>query len=204
MKKKLIAIAAAAVAIVPLTGSPASAAGAGAVAFSCTAHLQAFPTLSGQGTCNGTASVAGIPSAGVGGVAGSTGGQAYVLVTAPNVTGNFSARFDYEEGCVANEPPVAGAASGEATITGLSGLKGGANVTASATITFEWTRGGLTAAVVVTGGVINFSDGSSDSVAAGAALAAFVPVLTANNVCPSGGPLDALVAGTAVLGGATP
>ena len=200
MKKKLIALAAAAVAIIPVAVSPASATATGEVAISCTAHLPNFPTSAGSGTCNGTASVAGIPSAGVGGIAGEAGGQAYVLVTAPNVTGNFSASFDYQEPCIANEPPAAGTARGSATITGLTGVKNGVSVTADARIDFEWTRAGLTAAVLITGGSVNFSDGSSASVTAGGAVAGFAPVLQAHNVCPSGGPLDALVVGTATIG----
>lgn len=202
MKKKLIAIAAAAVAVVPFTASPAPAAGGGNVAITCNAHLPQFPTAAGHGTCNGTAVVAPLPGRATGGITGVIGTTPFALVTDPTVSGNFTAEFDYNEGCVANEPPAVGTAfNATATITGLEGKKGTADVTAEATVQFEWTRVGLTAAVVITGGEINFSDGSSAGVAAGAATAAFVPFLTLSNTCAGSGALEAYVVADATIAG---
>lgn len=200
MKKKLIAVAAAAVAIVPVAASPASATATGEVAFTCTAHLPDFPTSGAQGTCDGTASIAGLPSAGVGGLAGlSNSLDPYVLVTAPGARGNFSATFDYQEPCVAAGPPPAGLANGRATITALTGVKDGVTVTATATVRFQWVRAGTEAAILITGGSIEFSDNESATITAGAGTAAFIPVAQAHNICGRGGSMDALVAGTATI-----
>lgn len=204
MKKKLVAIAAAAVAIVPLAGSPASAVGAGNVVITCHAHLPAFPTDNATGTCDGDANIpAPLPGTAVGGLAGvdTTGSEPepFVLTTEPGITDNFSASFQYNEGCVAGEPPLLGSAfNATATITGLEGIKGGDPVTGSATVQFEWTRAGLTAAIQITGGTLTLSDGYSTSLT-GAGAAAFVPVLTLNNTCNGNGALEAYVAADATL-----
>lgn len=196
MKKKLVAIAAAAVAILPFTGSPAQASVSGAIAFECVAQLPEFPSPQANGSC-------GTPSAAVGTVSGlSASGQAYTLVAAG--VNNFGASFEYQEACVANEPPVLGTANGTATVTGLTGVKNGAPVTASAELQFSWRRVGLTAAITISSGEIQFSDGDTATplVAASAnAAAGFAPVLTLANTCPVGGPLQAAVAGTAAFGG---
>lgn len=198
MKKRFIAILAAVAAVVPMTGSPATATVSGQIAFQCTAHLDAFPTPDGSGTCSGSATV---PSLGAGGLAGtSSTGQAYALRTEPGARNNFNASFTYREACVAGEPPAAGTAEGTVTISALVGVKNGANVSAEATVSFVWTRAGATAAVRITGGTISFSDGDSTGVTAGAATAAFAPILTVDNRCPVGGPLQAVVAGSATLG----
>ncbi|HEX2295380.1 MAG TPA: hypothetical protein VHN37_08740 [Actinomycetota bacterium] len=204
MKKKLIAIAAAAVAIVPLTGSPASASVTGGFVFECTASLPEFPADAGTGSCGSAAPVGttSVPSTATGSVAGVTAAnQPYALVAAG--AGNFSATFDYAEGCLAGGvPPPLGTASGTATVTGLTGVKGGAPTTATATLDFEWVRVGLTAAVTFTDGEIVFSDDTATPLVMQSAVAeaAFGPVLLGNNSCPSGGPLKAVVAGAAEFG----
>lgn len=197
MKKRFIAILAAVAAVIPMTGSPATATISGNITFQCTAHLDAFPTPDGSGTCSGSATV---PSLGAGGLAGtSSTGAAFALRTNPSARNNFNAAFTYREACVAGEPPAAGTAEGTATISGLEGVKGGANVTAEATVSFVWTRGGATAAIRITAGTISFSDGDSATGTVGAAVAAFAPILQPNNTCPVGGPLEAVVAGSATL-----
>lgn len=202
--KKIIAIAAAAVAILPFTASPAPAAGAGNVVITCKADLPQFPTDNGNGTCNGTVTIpAPLPGTAVGGLAGvDTSGatpEPFVLTTAPGVSDNFSASFQYNEGCVAGEPPVLGSAfNATATITGLQGTKGDQNVTGSATVEFEWTRAGLTAAIQITGGTLSLSDGYSAPLV-GAGAGAFVPFLTVDNTCDGNGPLKAYVVANATL-----
>lgn len=196
--KRFIAILAAVAAVIPMTGSPASATVTGEIVFECTAHLEAFPTPDGHGTCSGSAVV---PSLGAGGLAGTSAtGQAYALRTDPGARNNFNADFTYREACVAGEPPAAGTAEGTATISGLTGVKNGVNVTAAATVSFVWTRAGATAAIRITGGTVEFSDGDIATGTVGAATAAFAPILTLNNRCPVGGPLEAVVAGSATLG----
>lgn len=203
MKKKLIAIAAAAVAIVPLNISPASASTTGGFVFECTAVLPEFPSPAGNGVCGSNAPVGStaVPSAAVGSVSGTTtAGQPYSVVAAG--ANNFSAAFSYAEGCVANEPPVLGTASGTAVVTGLTGVKGGAPTTATATLDFEWVRAGATAVVTFTGGSLNFSDDTATPLvlqsAAGSAV--FAPLLDARNSCPVGQGLRAVVAGSATFG----
>ena len=192
MKKKLIALVAAVVAVVPFTtGGTASAAGGGALAFECNAQLPNFPTSAGHGSCKGTAETTAGPLVGV-------IGTTPFAVTGP---GNFYAEFDYQEPCVANEPPLAGTANGYADITGLDAVYGGATTTASAHITFNWTRGGASAAIVVTSGTLTISGGGTVTLVGGAATAAFAPLLGEDNVCPVGGPLQAVVAGSAVVAG---
>lgn len=203
MKKKLIAITAAAVAIVPLNISPASASTTGGFVFECTAVLPEFPSPSGNGTCGSNAPVGNtaVPATAAGTVAGTTtGGDAYVVVAAG--ANNFSASFSYAEGCVANEPPVLGTASGTATVTGLTGVKGGAPTTATATLDFEWVRVGATAVVTFTGGTLNFGDDTATPLVlqSAAGTAVFAPLLDANNACPVGGALRAVVAGSATFG----
>lgn len=195
MKKKLVAIAAAAVAVLPFTSQPAHASVSGNIAFECVAQLPEFPSPQANGSC-------GAPSAAAGTVSGlSASGQAYTLVAAG--VNNFSASFEYQEACVANEPPLLGTANGSATVTGMVGVKNGAQVSASATLQFSWRRVGATAVITITSGEIQFSDGDTATpmVAASAnATAAFAPVLTLANTCPVGGPLQAAVAGNATFG----
>ncbi len=194
MKKKLIAIAAALVAIVPLTGGNASAAAeAGALAFECTAELSAFPTAAGSGVCEGDVA----PAVAGGAVVGTSTTGPFAITG----SGSFFAEFTYAEGCVANEPPALGTASGTATVSGMAAVNNGVSVTASATINFNWTRVGLTAAIVITGGQISFSDGATATLGTSAATAGFAPLLQQNNTCPDGGPLKAIVAGTATVAG---
>lgn len=193
MKKKLVAIAAATLVILPFGASPASAdTGAGVIAFECVANLSIFPG-SGSGTCGSNSLAPGspvIPSTAEGTITGVTSsGQPFVLVAAG--VNNFSASFNYEEACLAGEPPVLGLATGTATITGVTGTVGTTPVSGNLTVTFSWTRAGLTAAVTINGGSF---PGISGTIT-GAGTAAFVPLLTAGNTCGGGAPLRALVAG---------
>lgn len=194
MKNRLIALAAAVVALVPLTAGTASATATGSLAFECTASLPAFPATSGSGTCSGGAA----PAVAGGVVAGVTNNdnQPYTLYGA----GSFSASFDYSEGCFLNEPPAIGTASGSATVT-ISATVGGQTTTATVTVEFTWTRVGVTAAITTGPARISFGTGHTATAAApGAATAAFAPLLGVNNTCPSGGPLTAVVAGALISG----
>lgn len=195
MKKKLIALVAAVVAVVPFLPGTASAQGAGALAFECTANLNAFPSPGSSGSCSGLIEPLGVAAGGAAGV--SNEGNPYVIVGA----GDFNASFTYAEACVANEPPALGTANGTATITGVPAVHKGELTTASGSLTFSWTRAGLTAVVTINSMSLTFANGGSDNPALGAAAAAFVPVLGSANACPSGGPLQAEVAGVAAFGG---
>lgn len=205
MKKKLIALVAAAVAVIPFTVSPAhAAAGGGTIVFECTADLPFFPSDGGVGQC-GTdkahESAPEVPSTAEGVLTGVTDqNNPFVIVVAG--TDNFDATFDYSEGCVAGEPPLAGTAAGSAEITGLSGIAGTDVITGGEIkVTFSWVRAGATAVITITGGTIDV-DGTDDTISGdvlGAGTAAFVPVISAGNTCPSGDSLKAPVVGTATV-----
>lgn len=186
--KKLIALALSLTAIVPLTASPAQAAVGGALAFTCTATLPSFPSPGGNGSCSGTASA--------GGGAGISTGLGYVVTGA----GSFSANFSYNEGCAASGlPPAQGTAEGSASVDGLVAVgPGGVKTNASADFEFNWGRAGVVATVSVSGTLTIDGVGTEDF--NGTAVAAFLPVLAANNLCPEGGPLTAQVVGAAELG----
>lgn len=194
MKKKLVAIAAATLVILPFGASPASAdTGGGMIAFECVASLSLFPSGGGTGTC-GTNSLApgtpAVPSSASGTITGVTDdGEPFVLVVAG--VNNFDASFSYEEACVAGEPPVLGTASGTAEIRGVTGTVGTTSVSGTIEVSFSWVRAGLTAVVTITDGSF---PGISGEIT-GAGTAAFVPLLTAGNTCAGGAPLRALVAG---------
>lgn len=193
--KKLIALAAAVMVVIPFTVTPASAGpGAGVIAFECTAKLDAFPSPSGSGTCEGGATIP-APSVASGALAGTTDdGDPYVVSGA----GAFTAEFTYAEGCLLGEPPLTGAAEGSATVSGLTAVKNGGTTSATLVIdSFTWTRAGLTAAITLGSGRIEFGDGDVAQTFTGAAEAAFAPILTQDNLCPVGGPLQALVVGSA-------
>lgn len=202
MKKKLVAIAAAAVAMIPIIGSPANAAAAaGTLKFECVAALPEFPSPQAEGTCgSNTLGIGGpvVPSSATGVIKGATdANQPIVLVAAG--TNNFSAAFTYQEPCVANEPPASGTANGKATITGLQGVVGTTQVNnGTLVVDFEWVRGGATAAILITDAVLTTSQGTVDGVTVvGAGAANFAPLLGATNVCPVGGPIRAVVEGSA-------
>lgn len=199
MKKKLVALAAAAVAIVPVTVSPANAGpGAGEVVFECVASLPAFPSGAGSGTC-GSGSLAGgpvVPSSAEGTIQGKTASNVPFALVAAGLN-NFTATFNYQEACVAGEPPVLGTANGSATITGMTGVVGTSIVNdGKLVVNFTWTRGGTAAAITITGGTLT-ATGLSESVSVGVGEAAFAPVIGLANTCPSGGGLKALVTGSA-------
>jgi hypothetical protein len=195
LKKKLIALVAAVVAVVPFLPGTASAQAGGALAFECTANLNAFPSPGSSGTCSGFVEPLGVAAGGAAGV--SNEGSPYVIVGA----GDFNASFTYAEGCVANEPPALGTANGTATISDVPAIHKGALTTADGTLTFSWTRVGLTAVITINSMSLTFANGGSDNPTLGAATAVFVPVIGAANSCPSGGPLQAEVAGAAAFGG---
>jgi hypothetical protein len=195
LKKKLIALVAAVVAAVPFLPSTASAQSGGALAFQCTATLSAFPSPGASGSCRGRIEPLGLAAGGAAGV--DNGGEAYVIVGA----GDFNATFTYAEACVANEPPAIGTANGTATISDVPAVHKGELTTADGTLTFSWTRVGLTAVVTINSATLTFDNGGSDNPALGAAAAAFVPILGQGNTCPSGIGLEAEVAGTAAFGG---
>jgi hypothetical protein len=209
LKTKLVAIAAAAVAILPLTSSPATAGpGHGKIAFSCVADLPAFPSAASNGTCGsgtlGTGPV--VPSSASGKISGLTDqGNAFTVAVAG--TNNFNAEFAYREPCVAGEPPVTGEANGTATVTGWTGRvvdpdTGAVEIVTNGTltVTFNWARVGATAEILIGDADLSFT-GSSDTATngTGAGGASFAPVLTQGNLCPEGGPLKALVTGSAAL-----
>lgn len=185
--KKLIALAMSLTAIAPLTAAtPAHAATAGALAFTCTATLPEFPSDGNSGTCSGVARATG---------AGVSTDLGYVVTGA----GTFEANFSYNEGCAASGlPPAQGTASGDASVEGLVAVSPDGTADASVELDFNWTRAGLVAQVNITATVT--IDGVGSTTVSGRAAAAFIPVITAGNVCPSGGPLTAQVAGVAELG----
>lgn len=195
MKKKLIALVAAVVAVVPFLPGTASAQAAGALAFECTAKLSAFPSPGSSGTCSGRVKPQGTAAGAVVGL--SNEGNPYVIVGA----GDFNASFTYAEACVANEPPAIGTANGTATISGVPAIHKGELTTASGSLTFSWTRVGLTAVITIGSTSLSFANGGTDNPALGAATAAFAPIIGPANTCPSGGPLEAQVAGVAAFGG---
>lgn len=201
MNKKLVALAAAAVAIVPLANSPASAAAAGGkLAFSCVAALPEFPSPQASGTCGSDTLGSGpvVPSMTTGSILGVTDqDNPFTLVAAG--TDNFDASLTYEEPCVAGAPLLNGDAGGDATI-GATGRVGTSPVTADIDIEFTWIRGLASTAITITGGTVVFTSGTTDTVTGavlGAGQASFAPVLTAGNLCPGGGELKAAVAGSA-------
>ncbi|HEV2755938.1 MAG TPA: hypothetical protein VG318_09210 [Actinomycetota bacterium] len=194
MKKKLIALVAAVVAIVPFMSAPASAQSGGALAFECTAQLGSFPSPGSGGTCKGLVEPLGVAA---GAAAGVSDQGPYVLVG----PGDFEASFGYAEACVANEPPAIGTATGRATITGMPAIHKGELTTASGSLGFSWTRVGLTAAITLDDVSLTFANGGLARPALGVAVAGFAPVIGPGNTCPSGGPLTAEVAGVAAFGG---
>ena len=205
MKTKLVAIAAAAVAIIPLTGSPTTAAAAaGTITFECVANLPQFPSRQAEGTCGayspGAPAPAG-PSTATGVMAGTTdSGQPFVLAAIPT-TNNFFAEFTYFEPCIAGEPPVTGQANGTAEISNLQGVVGTTPVNGGTlTVGFTWIRGGGTAAIIITDATLSFGETITGTTVAGAGSASFAPVLQADNLCPVGGDLRAVVQGSAAVG----
>lgn len=201
MKKKLVAIAAAAVAMIPLAGTSANAAAAaGTLKFECVANLPAFPTPQGDGTCGPGALAGGpvVPSSATGVITGATNDNLPIVLVAAGVN-NFSAQFSYQEPCIANEPPATGTANGTATITGLQGVVGTTPVSGGKLVVeFTWVRGGGTAAITITGATLSAGSTTVEgTTVVGAGEASFAPVLGPANLCPEGGPLKALVEGSA-------
>jgi hypothetical protein len=190
--KKLIAIATALVAIVPMTGTPASAQTAAALAFTCTATLPSFPSGGAHGSCGGTAAVTGAGAHVV------VGGTSYVITGA----GTLDARFDYNESCVPGPvplPPLQGVAAGSVEIDGLRAVgTDGSVTTASADLWFNWNRTGAVAVISITSGTLTVG-GENVRISGDTAEAAFVPIGTAGRFCPEGGPLEALVVGSAQI-----
>lgn len=152
--------------------APANAAGAGQLAFTCTASLPNFPAPPNTtgGTCNGSAS---------GAIIG-TGGQKAV------VQGSFNASFSYTE--PAATCPATGTASGTFSVDG-----------GAATGKFSWERVGATAVITLSNVSV---PAAGISGATGVAVAAFESPNAVTNCLAGGGPLTATVAGSATVVGA--
>lgn len=164
---------------------PAHATISGNVDFTCEADLPLFPNTNPDivGTCDGTATGGGSGTA--------NDGDAYTVTG----VGTLHAEFSYDEVCTAGEP-VAGTASGEVSITGLTAVKGDATLTADVTADFTWARTGTAADITLTNATIEFSDGSTASADMdGRAQAAFAPTSVPD--CANPGPITAEVAGAA-------
>ncbi len=202
--KKLITIAVAGIALIPVNGSIASAdVAAGTIAFECVASLPEFPSPGASGTCGTNTLDTGPPIASsaegvVSGTIGTTPGTPFVLVASG--TDNFSAAFTYAETCIAGEAPVEGRATGTATVTGMTGVVGSTPVSgATLELGFEWRRAGAAAAIELGSATITTSSGTSAGTVAGAGQASFAPIVTQSNRCPAGGPMKAFVTGSAAL-----
>lgn len=171
--------------------APASATATGSITFECTARFPAWPTGDGAGTCGpGTG-----PSAAVVALAGvdALGGEYTVYGTTP-----FNAAFNYNEGCL-GPVPVTGAANGHAFIGNLAATRGTRHLLATVEADFTWVRLGTTGAITVTNVVIEFSDGAWATGSVGTGYAEMAPLLSADNTCPFGGSLTAVIAGEVTL-----
>ena len=179
-----IALTAVVAGAIILPATTASATVTGVVGIQCTASLPAFPTASGGGTCSGL-------SAGAG--AGVDDQGAPYAIAGP---GAFNASFAYNEACVLNEPPLLGAANGQASVTGLTSNQGSARLDTN----FAWTRVGVVAVLITSGTRVSFLDNghTATAVTPDVGVAAFAPLLGPTNVCPNGGPLSAVVVGADV------
>ena len=185
MKKKLISLAVASLVLgaLILPATSAHAATAGAAAGTCQVTLPTWPTPAGGGPTCGNGSLQGpagpsVPVPGVAIGAFLPGGP----ICLPTCT--FSASVvNYAEGCQAGEPPLTGTADGTLFLNGTP------------VATYEWTRVGLTAVIVV-------HPIPASTVSAGAGVAAFLP-LPPLPTCANPGSLTAQVVG-AVFGASAP
>lgn len=207
MNKKLVACAAVAVAMIPLTAPVASADGvaAGKLAFECVAYLPAFPGGGSGGSCgtNTLGTGPAVASSAEGVVSGTIGTTPFVLAAAG--ANNFTIVVtSYDEPCIAGEAPVAGTATGVATITGMTGVVGSTPVSgATLEVAFDWIRGGTEIVIVVRSVTVTTSAGGVSEDGAGAGKATFAPVPDVNNLCPGGGPLKGFVTGSVAFGAAS-
>lgn len=170
------------------TPSPAAASVSGSVTFHCTAKLQAWPTFGGSGVCeNGPSPAAGYVNLG--------GTDNWGSTYAVQGLGRLHAEFNYQEGCIANEPPLLGTAEGVATVEDVPAVDRGVVTTADVHARFVWTRVGANAQIQITSWTIDFAHGGTAVGSIGAGHATFAPILQPHHFCPAGGPLQALVQG---------
>lgn len=172
---------------VVLPAAPAQASVTGGLVIQCTANLPEFPSPANTGSCNGSGLGAAITV------------PAHVLAPSAASVGGFTSDFNYNEECVAGEPPVIGFANGfgHVPVTVLPEL---ADDTLN--LHFNWIRVGLTAVITVDSLTLNnFADVTGSL---GAAVAGFAPLIGPGNVCGptgTGDPLQAVVvaAGAAAI-----
>jgi hypothetical protein len=163
------------------------------VAFECHAYFDSMPTASGSGVCRDGAvrAEAEVTAAGV-----ADDGSPYVV----EGTGPAAAQFQHSETCLAGEPPILVNAWGVARVTGLTAIHGGELTSASLDVAFLANGAGPKLKIIVTGATLTFANGGTAS-GTGAGEATYAPILEADNVCPIGGPLQAVVEGELELSG---
>lgn len=168
--------------------APAFASVVGSIAFHCTAKLPSWPSPASSGVCNSDAT----PAVGYASLSGiDDTGQPYIV----KGNGAFAATFDYSSSCVAGEPSVIGTAQGVGTVYGVRAFHLGQLTTANVHGWFQWTRFGGDAVITITRWEVDFANGGSAQGSIGSGDASFVPLMTASNICPVGGPMKALVQG---------
>lgn len=187
-RRVVTAFAAIATAGAVLAPAPAFATATGEVAFECTAYLPEWPSPGANGACgDGTApALASVSATGL-----ADDGLPYVLYGA----GRVQSQFAYNAPCVANEPPLLGAFAGRATITAVPAIHGGIPKVAVISTEFTATLVGTEFVFNTSGPRITFTPSGTASGSVAPGTGTFAPVLTANNTCPVGGPMTALVQG---------
>lgn len=165
-----------------LPASPAVASTTGEVVFHCTFHAPAWPSSYGHATCQGTAvvSVSGIDNS----------GTPYTLVG----PGPFSMVFEYQTPCIVGEPPLLWTANGMITVGPVLAVRGSALRSATLTAPFQ-TSGGAESAFTTTNHQVQFSDGATATGSNGFGEMTTALLLSANNTCPAGGPVQGVIEG---------
>lgn len=191
MLRRITPLLVTAIAVTTLPGAavaqPLSQA-SGEVVFECHAYVSSSPTPAGSGTCEDGV-VPALAEVTISGLDDS--GDAFLV----DGVGAARASFSHAEACVANEPALIGTASGTATVVNVPAFHRGELTTASLYVTFSATVVGLKILITVTGWTVSFANGGSVTGTIGAGEATYIPFLSSNNVCPTGGPMEALVAG---------
>lgn len=168
-----------------LPSPPAAASSTGEVVFQCNFSAPAWPTPHALGSCDGTAvvSVSGIDDL----------GTPYTLAgPAP-----FSMRFDYGVACIAAEPPLLWDGDGEITVGPVPAVRGSVVTQAVLTANVAITGSTGPSAFQTNGHQVQFADGATASgLAPGFGEFMLGPALTPANVCPVGGPIQGVAAGT--------
>ena len=194
MVRRALAIASAVMtmAAVNVVAAPAAHASlAAALALECRAHLPYWPAPGASSFCGD-----GLAPAAAGVTA--TGIDSNGLPFAVEGVGDVRAEFDYSAACVAGVPPILVDGSGTASVTGITAIHRDERTTASLFLAFLANGAGPKLKIVVTAATLTFANGGSTS-GTGAGEATFVPLLGANNACPAGGPLEAVVEGEVAL-----